>query len=58
MQKQMFTMIQDIQQNVDEMYTDWKTNGGFGSSVENDMKWIEVSSVELASLYILLLQIY
>ncbi|CAB4391468.1 unnamed protein product [Rhizophagus irregularis] len=34
-------MIQDIQQNVDKMYTDWKTNGGFGSSVENDMKWIE-----------------
>ncbi|CAB5362884.1 unnamed protein product [Rhizophagus irregularis] len=23
------------------MYTDWKTNGGFGSSVENDMKWIK-----------------
>ncbi|CAB4417098.1 unnamed protein product [Rhizophagus irregularis] len=34
-------MIQDIKQNVDEMYTDWKANGGFGNHAKNDTRWIE-----------------
>ncbi|CAB5364931.1 unnamed protein product [Rhizophagus irregularis] len=42
MQKQMFTMIQDIKQNVDEMYTDWKANGGFGDHTKNNTRWIEI----------------
>ena len=38
----MFTMIQAMQKNVNEMYLDWKSTGGFGSHAENDMKWMEV----------------
>ena len=39
----MFTIIQDLQKNVGEMY--WKANGGFGNHTENDTKWIEVSGI-------------
>ena len=42
MQNQMFTIIQGIQKNVNEMYLDWKATGGFSSYPENDTKWIEV----------------
>ena len=42
MQNKMFTMVQDIQKKVDEIYGDWKSTG-FGSHVKNDMKWIDVS---------------
>ncbi|PKK59305.1 hypothetical protein RhiirC2_719905 [Rhizophagus irregularis] len=48
MQKQMFTMIQDIKQNVDEMYTDWKANGGFGDHTKNNTRWIEIKKNSLA----------
>ncbi|PKY26167.1 hypothetical protein RhiirB3_441382 [Rhizophagus irregularis] len=37
----MFTMIQAMQKNVNEMYLDWKSTGGFGSHAENDTKWME-----------------
>ena len=38
----MFTIIQDMQRKVNEMYVDWKA-AGFGSSqVENNTKWINV----------------
>ena len=42
MQNQMFTIVQDVQKKVDEIYKDWKAIG-FGSKGENDMKWIDVS---------------
>ena len=45
MQNQMFSIVQDIQKNVNEMHTDWKATGGFSSHAINDTKWIEVSSV-------------
>ncbi|CAB5154948.1 unnamed protein product [Rhizophagus irregularis] len=40
-QNRMFTMIQAMQKNVNEMYLDWKSTGGFGSHAENDTKWME-----------------
>jgi hypothetical protein len=44
-QNQMMSIIQGIQKDVNEMYTDWKAAGGFGGRhTENDTKWIEVSS--------------
>ena len=44
MQNQMFTILQDVQKKVNEMYIDWKATG-FGSSyIEKDTKWIEVST--------------
>ena len=41
-QNQTFTIIQEIQKKVNEMYTDWKATGGFGSHTDNDPKWIGV----------------
>jgi hypothetical protein len=41
-QNQMFTIIQDIQTKVNEMYVDWKA-GGSTSHIENNTKWIDVS---------------
>jgi hypothetical protein len=43
MQNKTFSIIQEIQKNVNEMYTDWKATGGFGSHAESDTKWIEAS---------------
>ena len=43
-QNQMLTIIQDIQKNINEMYLDWKSTGGFSSHTENDMKWMEVNN--------------
>ncbi|RGB22247.1 hypothetical protein C1646_677979 [Rhizophagus diaphanus] len=40
MQTQMFTIIQEIQKNVNEIYADVKSNGGL-SQIENNTKWIE-----------------
>lgn len=41
-QNQMFTIIQDMQRKVNEMYVDWKA-AGFGSChVESNTKWINV----------------
>jgi hypothetical protein len=42
MQTQMFTMIQEIQKNVNEIYADMKSNGGLSNQIENNTKWIEV----------------
>lgn len=43
MQNQMFTILQDVQKKVNEMYIDWKATGFGGTHVGNDMKWIDVS---------------
>ena len=43
-QNQMFTIIQDIQTKVNEMYVDWKTDGST-SHIENNTKWIDVSDI-------------
>ena len=45
MQTQMFTMIQEIQKNVNEIYMDWKSNGGLSNHTESDTKWIEVKYI-------------
>ncbi|CAB4401547.1 unnamed protein product [Rhizophagus irregularis] len=37
----MFMIIQAMQKNVNEIYFDWKSTGGFNSHAENDMKWME-----------------
>ncbi len=36
-------MIQDIQKNVNEIYMDWKSNGGLSNHIKNNTKWIEVN---------------
>ena len=41
-QNQMFTIIQDIQRKVNEMYVDWKAAGFGGSQAESNIKWINV----------------
>jgi hypothetical protein len=44
-QNQMFMMIKEIQKNVNEIYMDWKSNGGLSNHNENNTKWIEVKYI-------------
>jgi hypothetical protein len=53
-QSQMFTMIQEIQKNVNEIYMDWKSNGGLSNHIENDTRWIEVNKIIYLIIYILI----